>query len=128
MDRRETAFDPFRGSFNEKTMQATLTDYALDVEVSIRCEYEVCDVCDGRGTHVNPAIDAQGLTRADFDEDPDFEEAYFAGAYDVACARCDGRRVIPVPAPGERRDLWEIEISEHRAMRAEMEAERRAGA
>ena len=126
MDRRETAFDPFRGTFDPKTMRGTLPDYETEQDVSVRCRYEVCDVCDGRGAHVNPAIDAGGISAAEFDEDPDFAEAYWSGVYDVTCARCGGLRVIPVPE--ERRDLWDAEIGAHREMLAEYEAERRVGA
>jgi len=56
----------------------------------------VCDRCRGKGSHCNPAIDGNGLTREDFDEDPDFEESYFRGDYDVACYDCKGLRVVPV--------------------------------
>lgn len=50
----------------------------------------ICGLCRGEGTHVNPAIDSHGLTREDFDDDPDFAESYFAGHYDVPCVRCSG--------------------------------------
>lgn len=61
----------------------------------VRIEFEVCGTCDGRGTHVNPSIDSHGLSREDFDADPDFRDDYFAGRYDVACAECKGDRVVP---------------------------------
>jgi hypothetical protein len=54
----------------------------------------VCPVCDGEGTTVNPNIDANGLTREDFDEDPDFREDYMSGVYDITCAACHGKRVV----------------------------------
>ncbi len=54
----------------------------------------VCYTCDGKGTTVNPAIDGNGLTQEDFDEDPDFRENYFSGVYDVQCRTCKGQRVI----------------------------------
>lgn len=56
-------------------------------------KYEVCSRCKGLGKHVNPNIDGNGLTREDFDNDPDFEEAYFSGVYDVQCDCCKGLRV-----------------------------------
>jgi hypothetical protein len=49
-----------------------------------------CYGCDGKGTMVNPAIDAGGISSRDFQEDPDFAEAYFSGAYDVRCSECGG--------------------------------------
>jgi hypothetical protein len=60
---------------------------------------EVCETCDGRGEYVNPAIDAHGITREDFDADPDFEEAYFSRQYNEVCETCDGRRVELVVSP-----------------------------
>lgn len=58
-------------------------------------KFEVCPVCEGTGSHVNPDIDAHGLSREDFDNDPGFEEDYFSGVYDVSCNRCHGKRVVP---------------------------------
>jgi hypothetical protein len=65
-------------------------------EIELPAVYGVCPRCQGRGTHVNPAIDGNGLTREDFDEDPDFEESYFRGDYDVQCYECRGKRVVAV--------------------------------
>lgn len=50
----------------------------------------ICPGCRGEGTCVNPNIDAHGLTREDFDEDPDFADDYFSGRYDVSCGACGG--------------------------------------
>jgi hypothetical protein len=57
---------------------------------------ELCERCDGEGTHVNPSVDGNGLTAEDFDEDPDFREHYFAGVFDVACEECHGNKVVQV--------------------------------
>jgi RecJ-like exonuclease len=54
----------------------------------------ICPICDGDGTYVNPNIDGNGLTADDFNDDPDFAEAYFGGAYDVTCSTCNGRGSI----------------------------------
>jgi hypothetical protein len=69
-----------------------------------------CPVCDGRGTYVNPAIDAGGLTPdqlRDFDdEDGYYEEdddgnvisygnSYLDGAYDQVCEACGGEKLYP---------------------------------
>jgi len=56
--------------------------------------FSVCPVCRGRGTHVNPSIDSHGLSREDFENDPDFAEDYFSGVYDVVCYECDGANVV----------------------------------
>ena len=55
--------------------------------------YGVCPLCEGHGRHVNPAIDAGGLSAADLEDNPEFARAYRAGRFDVSCAQCDGRRV-----------------------------------
>lgn len=92
-------------------------------EIELPAKYEVCPTCRGKGTHVNPAIDGHGLTREDFDEDPDFEEAYFRGDYNVPCEECKGTRVVLVPnepqcdkkALGEYHDAQDRAAQEHRS-------------
>jgi hypothetical protein len=63
--------------------------YELDTK------YEVCDCCRGSGSVVNPAIDAGGISREQFEEDPQFEADYFDGKYDITCPECEGKRVVP---------------------------------
>lgn len=70
-------------------------DHAGPGEVELPFRFVACEVCRGKGTHVNPSIDASGLTREDFDEDPDFAEDYMSGLYDVQCGECRGARVVP---------------------------------
>lgn len=81
--------------FDEDRMVLVLNDES-DEEIELPARYEVCDTCDGRGSHTNSSIDRQGLTAEDFAEDPDFAEDYFRGRYDVPCAECHGKRVVPV--------------------------------
>ena len=50
----------------------------------------ICPACRGNGSHVNPNIDAGGLSTEDFENDPDFAEDYFDGTYDVQCNVCRG--------------------------------------
>ena len=90
-------------SFDESTMTATkeLTHWDdEDVEhtevFTFKVRFEVCDLCHGKGTMVNPSIDCGGLTEDDFYDDPDFEEDYHSGRYDVRCSKCSGKRVVPV--------------------------------
>lgn len=64
-------------------------------EVEVPIKFEICPTCQGKGTHVNPSIDCNGLTAEDFAEDPDFAEDYFNGAYDQTCNECGGERVVP---------------------------------
>lgn len=58
------------------------------VELALPARFEVCPRCQGEGSHVNPAVDGNGLTAEDFDQDPDFHDDYMAGAYDVPCEQC----------------------------------------
>lgn len=58
-------------------------------------KWVVCTMCQGRGEYVNPSIDSHGLTREDFDEDPDFKEDYISGVYNMSCELCGGRAVEP---------------------------------
>lgn len=75
-------------------------------ELELPAVYQVCHTYQGRGTHVNPAIDGNGLTAEDFDEQgPDFVEDYFSGVYDVRCDECGGARVV-------------LEVDEERADKA----------
>jgi hypothetical protein len=85
-------------SLDEKHNKATVTLFDGDdeEEVEVPVKLEVCPTCEGRGKHVNPSIDAGGLSRDDFDEDPDFREEYMSGMYDVSCYECSGKRVVPV--------------------------------
>lgn len=53
---------------------------------------EICSRCDGDGSVCDPAIDAGGI---DFSSlDPEFEEAYMAGRYDIVCPHCKGNRIV----------------------------------
>jgi len=94
----------------------------------IEVKFVVCGTCDGRGSHVNPSIDAHGLTGADFAEDPDFAEEYFSGAYDQPCNECGGASTVPIPRD---ETIWKAIQDKWRddaECRAEVEAERRMGA
>lgn len=100
--------------------------------IEIPARFEVCDLCRGRGSHVNPSIDASGLTCDDFDQDPDFEEDYRSGRYDVPCNECEGRRVVPVPDE-QRTDpeilrMYEDRLKDDYDYRRECAAERAMGA
>jgi len=110
----------------------TEDDDGNEVELDVPFRWEVCDLCEGRGKHVNPSIDAGGLSREDFDDDPDFESDYMAGTYDVACNQCQGRRVAPEVDPN-RADAAVVAMIEdrqrsHAEWAAESAAERRMGA
>ena len=63
-----------------------------------RLVWVICSSCRGNGTRVNPSIDGNGISREEFDEDPDFAESYMRGDYDVQCSVCRGLgRVKEIP-------------------------------
>jgi hypothetical protein len=74
---------------------AKWSDKAFEFYVEVALHYEVCPTCEGKGHHVNPSIDANGLTASDFEDDPDFRREYMSGTYDVQCYGCKGLRVVP---------------------------------
>lgn len=83
-------------SLNPNQMQALIlheTDEGKEIEIVVPFKYEVCDRCNGKGTHVNPAVDGHGISPEEFEEDPDFKADYLAGAYDITCEVCGGLRV-----------------------------------
>jgi hypothetical protein len=105
----------------------TIKHYETDEDIVLPCRFEVCDRCRGTGVHDHPAF-ANGLSKEDFDEDPDFREEYMAGRYDVPCSECGGKRVMPVPNEEQftdfQRDAWKV----HCEIQAEERAERAARA
>ena len=95
---------------NERTMKLTFTISADDLgdedlkedeepcdkEFTLAFTWEVCGSCHGRGSYVNPSIDAHGITQSEMEEwDHDEEERYFSGGYDITCEECKGRNVSP---------------------------------
>jgi len=79
----------------------TEDDEENETEHTLPTKFEVCPTCKGSGTHVNPAIDAHGITRDEFDDDSDFEEDYLNGRYDVTCHECKGKNVVQVVDPSK---------------------------
>lgn len=102
-----------------------------EIPVVVRVKYAVCGTCGGRGTHVDPSIDCNGLGRDDFDDDPDFREDYFSGRYDVECYGCQGQRVVIVmDREKTAKDIIKLVDSKFdadAAYEAEIRAERRMG-
>lgn len=130
MDRRDYASaDRWWDRIDESRMLAHVRGWAkIMLGEWMPFEYETCHMCSGRGTYVNPAIDSEGISMEQFDEDPEFRESYFSGVYDIRCQTCDGQRVIPVPTRAEDADAIEDWQREQWGYAAEVEAERRSGA
>lgn len=125
-------------SFNTRTKMATVSfkdEDGEECEIEVPCKYEVCPLCEGEGYHVDPSIDAEGLSAEDFQEDPEFAEAYFNGAYNVRCYECKGNNVVPVVdldrLTEEQKKIWERivkEWDEDARFEHECAMERRMGA
>lgn len=90
------------------------------LEVELPWRWAVCPVCDGKGTHVNPSIDCNGISAEEFAEDPDFHESYLRGDYDQECNRCGGRTTVP------QVDVDRLSPKEAEAWREHERAERQA--
>jgi len=96
-------------------------------------KFVVCPTCEGKGTHVNPSIDAHGIGAEEWSEwDEDDRERYLNGGYDVSCAQCGGNRVVEAMdaqrASQELTNQWEQWERGHWESEAETQAERRLGA
>ena len=110
-------------------------DDGEEYEAVLPAKFEVCPTCEGRGKHVNPGIDAHGLTQDDFNDDPEFAESYFSGRYDVVCYECKGNNVVPVideahlnDAQKEDLKLVDRKLEDLANYYRECDAERRMGA
>ncbi len=103
-----------------------------NTKVELPTTWGVCLVCNGEGKHVNPSIDCGGLTRDDFNEDPDFLDDYLEGYYDVTCNKCGGRTTVRVvdwdAMTPELREAYESKLEAEAELRAEHLAELRMGA
>ncbi len=135
MDRRDYASEmKWWKTLDRSKMTATLDYYDPDdddveiLDATVEVRFEVCPTCDGRGSHVNPSIDAHGLTAEDFYEDPDFRDEYFGGAYDQPCNECGGASTVPIPRDETIWKAIQDKWADDAQYRAEVEAERRMGA
>ncbi len=126
-----------RMEFNSKrlvfhlTIEVETDDGYEEIDLTIPAEFEVCGNCSGKGTHVNRAIDGNGLDPDMFHQDPSFAEDYFGGVSDVQCDECSGRRVMPSPnlesLSEAHQKLVEDAMQSDADYAAECEAERRMG-
>lgn len=91
----------------------------------------VCSRCGGEGTHVNPNIDGNGISPEEFEADPEFQENYFSGVYDVPCHKCGGNRVVWEVAEDaltkRQRVLWQNHLRVLRVGHSERDSEERWG-
>lgn len=103
----------------------------LERTLTLPAKYEICGFCHGKGTHVNPNVDGHGISPDEFAEDPDFEEAYFSGVYDVRChADCDNGKMLVVDfdkLPKRLADRIMKEQNDRAAYESECRHERKMG-
>lgn len=115
----------------DKTKHVFVIENDAGEEIEVPATREVCHTCDGKGLHVNRAIDGHGITMDEWngpDWDDDSREGYLTGRYDVPCEECGGNNVVPVPdmermTPEERAlvETWQESEAEYRSICA-MEA------
>lgn len=106
------------------------TIFRWEADVDLPTKVEVCDRCQGKGTHTNPSIDGNGISAEEFDEDPDFAEDYLSGVYDIICEVCNGRNVVEIVdesrIPQEYKKQYEATEKARHEFEAEEAAHRRA--
>lgn len=139
MDHRDmlAALGNGRGSFDPARMTLTIEACGEDGDgdytetITVPAVYAVCPSCEGRGSYVNPSIDAHGISAEEMHEDPDFADDYMSGTYDVTCRDCNGARVVPEPAIDRMSPELVATLQSHedftRRSRAERAAELRYG-
>jgi len=118
MDSRDVESHKYKDwfSFDEKKMLLVFED-DNENEIAIPAIFEVCGLCDGKGSHVNPSIDSNGITAEEWDDwDNEDRENYMNGGYDVPCYKCGGKRVIPGPdrdrAIPEHLEIWDENVED----------------
>jgi hypothetical protein len=125
-------------NFDQKRMIVEVELYDGETDEEYMAEFpavfDVCSLCEGQGSHVNPSIDAHGISAEEFYEDPGFAEDYFSGVYDVTCYECKGLRVAPqvdtthlTDQQKKDYDVLQEKICDDAMYAAECAAERRMG-
>lgn len=108
-------FSPEGTQIDERRMVLVFTienEDGVEVEHTLPFTFGVCPKCDGKGSYVNPSIDAHGITSDEWENEWDDEgrEDYLSGRYDMTCEECHGKRVSPVPSEPDKGS-----IAEHKA-------------
>jgi hypothetical protein len=102
-------------------------------DLKLPAKYAICDRCQGRGHHGNPAFDGTSLDWW-YEGDPSGEELedYMTGKWDVLCEeRCENGKIL---VPDEERctkeqlEEYEASLRAKYELDAMYEAERRVGA
>ena len=120
-------FDKFHNVNNGLAEVRVYNDETDEEEmVTVAVTMVPCPVCQGRGSYVNPAIDAGGLTPeqlSEFDDD-DGGNSYLDGAFDQTCSACGGTGVYP-EIDREKTNPEALALADEQAERDEEEAHER---
>lgn len=100
----------------------TEDDDGYEQEFRIPAKWEICDDCEGDGTVLRDGLRGVAFTQEEMNEDPDFAESYFSGAYDVPCQTCTGSGKVKVP--DERRAKPEV-LARYQQEQANIAADQR---
>ena len=113
-------------TFTQESDEGEETSYILPLTM------DVCPTCKGRGTHINPSVDAGGYNDDGDDVDEYGENLYLSGFYNVNCQTCHGRNVVPsIDRHAADRDalkVWDKKSEEEEEFEAMCRSERRMGA
>ena len=121
--------------FDARNQGPTPDEYVLytkEGDIVLPTCWAVCSVCNGEGKHVKLGIDGNGISTQEFNDDPDFADEYFSGAYDVTCNACRGRTTVRVvdetQMSEERIKQWYGQLDEEHAIALASYYEKRLGA
>lgn len=114
------------GEVPKTTVTIYNPDLDIDEEIELPTKWEICDVCNGNCKHVNPSIDAGGISMSEMHDDPDFYDDYMSGSYDVTCTPCGGSGKVKVPDYDFLTEAQQEALQAQQEADAEMAAERRA--
>tara|TARA_R110000803_G_C11778593_1_gene296299 strand:+ start:132 stop:503 length:372 start_codon:yes stop_codon:yes gene_type:complete len=101
-----------------------------DEELYLPTHKQVCGLCEGKGSHVNPSIDSNGLS-SELMQDSEFMDSYMNGVYDVRCYECNGSNVVDAvdfsQLSEDQAKQYLIQLEEERYHEIEHQSELRMG-
>jgi hypothetical protein len=115
-------------------------DEGEEIEYELPSKKEVCNRCQGYGTHMNNSMGQHAYSQEEFNEvfhDDEDRRQYFTrgGIYDVTCEVCSGKNVIDVVdvtlLTEEERKIYQIYLdieNDNAEFAAMCASERRMGA
>lgn len=84
----------FPCTFNQESIETVAKMDGAHIcfpQVPVSSSWEICRTCKGEGEHVDPVIDAGGISMDELGQwSHEEEERYEEGFYNVTCSSCDG--------------------------------------